>query len=115
MAKETKVPEAEETKAPKLLKIRLFTKKVQNAEGEEFTAFKTVTNDNVYQDVKFRKDAGETPTEDCFILVDSKNIDVESNNYKRYPAVWIHKIESVESLQHDKTEDEIEKLQKLFG
>ena len=97
------------------LELRLYAREAQNKEGETFTAFKTVRNDGKFQDVKFRREIENVPVEDCYIVVDSSQVDMESSKVKRYPALWVHEIEEIKPLQFEKTKEQEEELEKLFG
>ena len=96
------------------LKLRVFTREVEH-EGETFIACKTATKNGKKKDLKFRREVENAPKDDCFIIVDEKNINLESENASLYPAVWVHKIDEIVTLQDELTPEAKAKLEEMFG
>ena len=88
------------------IKMRVIAREIQNG-NSSFMAFKTVDKKGNKYDLKFKKDCKNIPTESCFIVVDSANVNYDAR--KLYPVYWIsNQVEEI--IPFEKEEKTFEEL-----
>ena len=81
-------------------------KEISTANGNKFTAFKTVGKGGRKMDVRFRKEIGpdKLPKEPCFIEVEDENCNIDTT--RQYPILWIKAIENIIPFERTNKVDE---------
>lgn len=88
------------------VQIEVFTKKVQNKDGQKFTAYYTKMKDGNNATVKFTKEVPNEikPKFHSYLLVNENCANLANNG--KYLTLWISKIDAVKEIKED--------LQKYF-
>lgn len=88
------------------IKVRVKVQERQTKEGKKFNVYKSVDNKGVFTDLKFTKACSENsplPKEDCYIIVDVENINLDEQ--RLYPCYWVKKIEQIFPLEKERKVD----------
>ena len=64
--------------------------------GLNFKAYKTITKNGKFMDVRFRRDVVNPPKAPCVIYVDEDKVNVDDQ--RRYPIMWVSEIKRTEPL-----------------
>lgn len=77
--------------------IRILVKEVTTKDGKKFNSYKAVQKDGKLIDLRFTKEVKPLPEEDCFIVVEEKNINID--NSRLYPRCWVKRIEEIKPFE----------------
>ncbi len=89
------------------IKVRIKVQERQTKEGKKFNVYKSVDKKGVFTDLKFTKACSENsplPKEDCYIVVNTKNINLDEN--RLYPCYWVKAIENIFPLENERKADD---------
>lgn len=62
----------------------------------DFDAFKALQKDGRWIDCKFKMAVDKIPTEDCIIVVNVEDLNIQKN--KKFPCLWVEKVISIKPL-----------------
>lgn len=78
-------------------KIKLLVGSAKTKEGKKFTTYKVLTKEGKKIDCRFTKAVKNIPEKSCYIHVEDKNINLDSQ--RLYPCFWVKQIEATEELE----------------
>lgn len=90
-----------------MYKIKLIVKQGTKKDGKAFDYFKTADENGKLMDVRFTKDVKNVPSKTCFILVDEKDINLDSK--REYPCYWIKHIVDIQEIAYTNNDLPFEK------
>jgi len=95
------------------VRLEIKVEKHKNRETkQEFNSFKTYRKDGKAMDLRFTKEVKEVPLNDCFILVDSQDMNIDEN--RKFPVLWVKKISGTEAKFQPNAEKNAEKVGEYF-
>lgn len=99
-----------ETKKIEILVEERTAKK--DGKEKKFNTYKTFSKNERKMDVKFRQDVEKLPVEHCMavICVDDMNVD----NSGRFPVLWVKAVQSYESIEQARKENNKKKIDEYF-
>lgn len=101
--------------------VKIQIAKVDEIEIKErnlkFLAYKTITKNGKFMDVRFTRNVTNAPKAPCVVVVDEANVNVDDQ--RKYPIMWVSEIKRIEPLASKKSNigkyldvDEYEELPK---
>lgn len=94
----------------KLAEFELVVTKIEY-EGKKFNAYKTFMANGKKIDVKFTRDVKVTPDENCVIVVEHDNWNIDRN--RKYPCIWVKGIKEVKPIETTRNKEE--DYEEMFG
>lgn len=94
-------------------KIKVIVTERQSADGRKFNVFKTFSKNGRSTDLKFRKEVRNVPTQNCYIVVNVDDMNV--NTAGEYPVCWVKAIQEIVPLNEVNPANNREKINEYFG
>lgn len=93
------------------LKVKVTERTAAN--GVKFNAYSTFSKNGRRTDLKFRKEVKNLPTKDCYIIVNTADINL--NTAGEYPVCWVSAIQAIEDFATANAEANRAKVKDYFG
>ena len=77
--------------------IKVVVKEAKTKEGKTFNTYRVVEKTGKLVDLRFRKDVKNVPTETCIMVVDKKDIHLDSK--REYPCYWVKAIQELKPIE----------------
>lgn len=100
-----------------LVNIELKVLQMTTGEGKKFLTYKALNKNGQWIECKFRKNAGVMPEKPGILTVEKspeKQYSVEGRNFRKYPRIWIHKIEQFEPFLNGKVIEKQSHEEEMF-
>lgn len=98
-------------------RIKVIVAHKKTKDGKAFDTYKTFSKNGRPTELKFREEVEGKPKEDCYITVNTDNMNVNTSG--EYPVCWvkgkIEKIEPLGTLTEEQIEKNRAKLNDYFG
>lgn len=94
-------------------KIKVIVTERTSADGRKFNSFKTFSKNGRATDLKFRKEVRNVPTENCYIVVNVDDMNVNTSG--EYPVCWVKAIQEIVPLNEVNPVNNREKINEYFG
>lgn len=70
---------------------------ITTTDGKKFKAYKTLANGGRKMDVRFVRECKNVPTENCVIVCDENDCNVDTT--RRYPILWVKNVLRIEPFE----------------
>ena len=92
----------------------LVEERTTHKDGKEkkFNTYKSFTKNGRKIDVKFRSDVKNLPTEHCYAVINVEDMNVDNSG--RFPVLWVKEVQSYESVEETRKENNKKKIDEYF-
>lgn len=94
-------------------KIEILIEERKTAEGKKFNTYKTFSKNGRKMDVKFRAEVKNLPTEHCAAIIDVDDMNIDNSG--RFPVLWVKAVQSYESIEEARKENNKKKIDEYFA
>lgn len=99
-------------------KIRIYVGERETIDKEtkkkkKFKVYHTFSKNGRKTEVKFRQEVKNTPDENCYILVNYEDMNLNTGN--QFPVLWIKKVLDILDINEELAEKSRQKIDDYFG
>lgn len=92
----------------------LIEERKTTKEGKEkkFNTYKTFSKNGRKMDVKFRSEVKNLPTEHCMAVINVEDMNIDNSG--RFPVLWVKAVQSYESIEQARKDNNKKKIDEYF-